>query len=127
MIISRSFLLTMRNMSDKCCRENQNTQFIFHNLFFNCAVYDIQWKNNAELDGSQITIWRMWTAYLILALQSLRICNIFAFTIQQWLPKCASTSRYTYIACLVIYVNISFIIYRVHLKTLKAKNNLRPI
>ena len=32
LIISRSFFLRMRNISDKCCRENQNTHFAFINL-----------------------------------------------------------------------------------------------
>jgi hypothetical protein len=30
-IISRSFLLRMRNVSDKICTENQNTYFVFSN------------------------------------------------------------------------------------------------
>jgi len=33
-IISRSFLLRMSNISDKSCRENQNTHFAFGNVFF---------------------------------------------------------------------------------------------
>jgi hypothetical protein len=33
LIISRSVLLRMRNVSDKNCRENQNTHFIFNNFF----------------------------------------------------------------------------------------------
>ena len=32
-IISRSILLRMRNVSDKSCRENQNTHFVFNDLF----------------------------------------------------------------------------------------------
>ena len=32
-ILSRSFLLRMRNGSDKCCTENQNTHFVFSNFF----------------------------------------------------------------------------------------------
>jgi hypothetical protein len=32
-IISLSFLLRMRNVSDKSCRENQNTHFWFSNIF----------------------------------------------------------------------------------------------
>ena len=44
-IISRSVLLTMKNVSDKQCRENQ-TRFVFSNIFFfeNRAVYEIKWK-----------------------------------------------------------------------------------
>jgi hypothetical protein len=33
-IISRSVLLRMRNVSDKSCRENQNTTFVFKASFF---------------------------------------------------------------------------------------------
>jgi hypothetical protein len=32
LIISRSVLLRMRNVSDKSCRENQNTHFVFSNI-----------------------------------------------------------------------------------------------
>ena len=32
--ISRSIILRIRNVSDKSCRENQNTPFIFSNFFF---------------------------------------------------------------------------------------------
>ena len=32
-IISRSVLLRMRNVSDKSCRENLNTHFVFSNFF----------------------------------------------------------------------------------------------
>ena len=32
MIISRSFLLRMRSVSDQSCRENQNKHFMFNNL-----------------------------------------------------------------------------------------------
>ena len=34
MIISRSIVLRMRNISDKICRENQNTHFKFNVFFF---------------------------------------------------------------------------------------------
>jgi len=33
LIISCSVLLIMRNVSDKSCRENQNTHFTFNKLF----------------------------------------------------------------------------------------------
>jgi len=33
LIISRSVLFRMRNVSDKSCRENQNTHFVFCNFF----------------------------------------------------------------------------------------------
>jgi len=34
LVITRSVLLRMRNVSDKSCRENQNTHFVFSNFFF---------------------------------------------------------------------------------------------
>jgi len=43
MIISRSVILRMRNVSDKSCRENQNTHFVFSNFFFfrkSCRLWD---------------------------------------------------------------------------------------
>jgi hypothetical protein len=53
----------MRNTSDKSCRENQNTHFVFSNLFFflieNRAVYEIMWKNMVELGRPRMTMWRM--------------------------------------------------------------------
>ena len=45
-IISRSFLLRMRNVSDIICAESQNTHFVFSNYFFvveNLAVCEIVW------------------------------------------------------------------------------------
>jgi len=38
----------MKNASDKICRENQNTKFLFDALFF--VVYKIMWKNIVEPD-----------------------------------------------------------------------------
>ena len=61
-IISRSVLPIMRNISDKPCREIQNTHFMFNNIFFfeNRAVYEIMWKKKVvEPDRSWMTIWRM--------------------------------------------------------------------
>jgi len=40
-IILHSVLLRMRNVSDKSCRENQNTHFMFKNFFLNGAIYEI--------------------------------------------------------------------------------------
>ena len=54
------FFLTMRNVSDKICRENQNTHFVFNTLFFpeNRVVYEIMWENVVEPSRPQITTWR---------------------------------------------------------------------
>jgi len=43
LVISCSFLLIMRNVSDKSCRKNQNTPVMFSNFFVlgNRAVYEV--------------------------------------------------------------------------------------
>jgi hypothetical protein len=57
----------MGSGSDTICRENQNTHFIFNNLFFyNRAVYGIMWKNVIEPDRPQMIMWRMRIAGCIL-------------------------------------------------------------
>jgi hypothetical protein len=52
----------MRNVSDKICRENQNTHLVVDNLFF-CpkrrAVYEVMWKNMEESERLQATTRRM--------------------------------------------------------------------
>jgi hypothetical protein len=60
LVMSGTFLLRMRNVSDKSCRENQNTHFIFNNFFFleNSPVYVTIWENIVEPDRPQMTIWR---------------------------------------------------------------------
>jgi len=45
LIIPRSLLLRMRNFSHKCCRENQNTRFIFNNAFFSPRKSHCLWDN----------------------------------------------------------------------------------
>ena len=59
LIVSRSFLLRMRNVSEKRCRENQNTYFAFRIFFEYYTVYEIKWKNIVEGARPQLTIWRM--------------------------------------------------------------------
>jgi hypothetical protein len=47
----------MRNISDKSCRENQNTHFMFSNFLpENRAVYEVTWKNMAQPGKPEITI-----------------------------------------------------------------------
>jgi hypothetical protein len=55
-IISLSVLLRMTNVSDKCCRENKNINFMFKNFFSeNHALYDIMWKKMVEPDRPHMT------------------------------------------------------------------------
>ena len=45
----------MRKFSDKICRENQNTYFMFNNFMENRAFCEIMWKNIVEPDRPQMT------------------------------------------------------------------------
>ena len=96
-IISRSLFLKMRNVSDKSCRENQNTHFVFKNCFSveNRAVYGIMWENIVEQDSPLMTIWRMHVAYWTPKATNIHsVCVILiAFRMQQWLHERASTLR----------------------------------
>ena len=83
--ISCSFLLRMRYVSDKSCRENQNTHFVFSNLFFfseNPTVYEINWKNIVESGAShkwQYEACALHLGYLGLQINTLRLYNTHCF------------------------------------------------
>jgi len=55
MVISRAFLLRMRNVSDKSCTEYQNTHFVFSDFSENRAVYEVKWKNIVDPDRTPVT------------------------------------------------------------------------
>ena len=63
LIISRSFLLKMKTMSDKSCRENQNMHFVFNIffffLFFETRTFYEMWKQSVERGRPQKAIGRM--------------------------------------------------------------------
>ena len=64
LIISRSVLLRIRNVSHKFVEKIKThilCSVIF--FFFNGSVYEIMWKNIAESDRQLITVWRMRIAY----------------------------------------------------------------
>ena len=68
-IISSSLLLTMRNVSDKSCTENQNTNFVFGNFFFeNRAVCVIMWGKYCRV--GRTTVDSMAHAHCMLDTQS---------------------------------------------------------
>ena len=56
MIISRSFLLRMRNVSDKGCRESEHTFYIQYLLFVDRAIYGKIWKKVVEQGTPQMTL-----------------------------------------------------------------------
>jgi hypothetical protein len=105
-VISRSFLLTMRNVSNRSYIENQNTRFVFNNLFFyNLPVYEtMQKKYIVGPNRSQVTIPRMpiacWMPKATDTQTQTEYVILIAFLLQQWLPERASLLRYTSIACI---------------------------
>ena len=59
LITRRLILLRIRNVSGNSFRGNQNTHFVFINVFFeNHAFYEIMWGSIVEPDRLQMTIWR---------------------------------------------------------------------
>ena len=109
-IITRSFLLRMRNISDKSCRENQNTHFVCSNSFFeNCADYEKMWKNTVERFWPQMTMWRMRIAcWIPQAINTHSDSVIFiAFPQQHWLHERTSKLRCTYIARIVTELDLA--------------------
>ena len=75
------------------------------NVFmYNPAVYEIMWRNFAERDRPQMTIWRWRIAcWIALSINTHLDYVIFiAFPPQLWLHEGDSILRYTYIACIVI-------------------------
>ena len=56
---SRSFLLRMRHVSNKICRENGNTFCVQYFFFENLDIYEKVWKNIVARDKPQMAIWRM--------------------------------------------------------------------
>ena len=97
----------MRKVSDKTCRENQNTHFGFSNFFLpeNSAVYEITWRNIVEPKRSQMTVWLMRIACWLTEAtdtQSEYVVHIF-LPLQKWLHESVSVLRYTYVACLVCF------------------------
>jgi len=94
-IISRSFLLRMRNVSGKCCREDQNTHFVFSSFLENGAVYEIMCKGIVVQGNPQVMIRRMRTAcWIPKATNTYSGCVIrTAFPLQQWLHERASMLR----------------------------------
>jgi len=59
-IISRSVLLRMRNISDESCRENRNTHFVFSNFSSKIVPFMRKCeKNIVEPDMPQMAVWRV--------------------------------------------------------------------
>ena len=106
MIVSHSVLLKMRNISDKICRENQNTHFMFNDFFFSeNRVVNEMCKNIVKPDRLQMTIWRLCIARWIPKATNTHSEHVIltAFPLQQWLRERASMLRYTTLTVLLMF------------------------
>ena len=104
-ITSRSVLLTMRNVSDKSCRENQNTYFVFNNIFppKSCPLWNNVKKKYCR--AGQATHYNMAQAHFLLYTWSykhkLRICNTFSLSTTAVVARTRLSLTLYAIACLV--------------------------
>jgi hypothetical protein len=100
-IIARLILLSMRNVKEKSCRENQTYVLcLIPPPPENRAVYETMWKNAAESGRPQKTIWRMRFACCIIKATSRQseYVIVCAFPLKQWLGELASLLR-LYVQC----------------------------
>ena len=90
----------MSNVSDKSCRESQNTHIQYIFFFKYRPVYEIMWKNIVDPDRPLMKIWRMRNACCILKSTNTHSEYVIfvTFPLQQWLHERASMLRYTCIA-----------------------------
>ena len=121
LITFRSVLLRTKNVSDKSCREIQNTHFMFNNFFFfeNRAIYEIRLNNIVVLGRPQMKIRRMCFACWITKAtpthththtHTRNIKKNIVFRLQQPLRERTSISRYKNITCLELSnCNITFL------------------
>ena len=106
LIIPRSILLRMRNVLDTSCTENQNTDFMFHNLFFRKSfrLWDIVSKIWYSQTGHKRQQNKAQALYVLAKATHTRREYVAptAFPWQQRLRERVSMSRYMYIACLLL-------------------------
>ena len=105
-ITSLSFLVRMRNVSDKSCTENHNTRLMSNNIMWgeNRAAYEM-WgeKKTVQPAGHrwQYGACALHAGYLRLQTHS-EYVMLTAFPLQQRLHERVSVFCHTYIACVVI-------------------------
>jgi hypothetical protein len=133
MTISWWILLRIRNVSNRSCRKNQNTHFMFNNCFRkSCFLWDNVKKYGHKLQyggalhaglvplNSRSTCQRPFThthththspthtstyahTNALAHTDAHKYARLTAFPPQQWFLERASMLRYTYIVCLVRY------------------------
>jgi hypothetical protein len=102
-IIFRSHLLRIKNVSDKSCREKQNT-LVISKVFLCLDVYEIMSKNIDKPGSSQKKMWPVHIAYWIPSSTNTRSEYVIftACPLQIWFHERSGMLRYTYRVCRVI-------------------------
>ena len=89
-------LLRKWNVSDKICRENQNTHFMFNNFFFrqSCRLWDnvekcgrtVQATDDNTIRSIRFLCWisKATHTHTHTHTHTLRICNTYSFVRQRW-------------------------------------------
>ena len=100
LIISRSFLLRMRNVSDKSCRENQNTHFVISN-FFSLIVPFVRKCGKTLWSGAgrrwQYGASALHPGYLRLRIHTRKLCNTHCFSTATLVAQtCLNATLYTH-------------------------------
>jgi len=110
LIIFRWSLFRMRNVSDKSCRWNQNTYFIFNNFFCfeNHAVYETTWEKycRARQATDENTVHAHFMLDTWFYKQTPGICNTYCSSTATMVAR-TRLNVTMYIVCLSVLLNIS--------------------
>ena len=102
--LSRWILLRKINVSNKSCREHQNTHFMFNNYpppRKSCRLWDT-WKSIVERGRAQVTIWRMRITYWIIKSTDTHSEYVmYIFRGNSGYANAPQCYVYTYVPCLV--------------------------
>ena len=74
------FFLEWGNVSDKRCRENKNTHFIYNNVFSKIVPFMRQCGKNIVGHRWQYGAWALHAGYLRLQIHTLGLCNANYFS-----------------------------------------------
>jgi len=86
LVISRSVIRGLKNVSDKSCTETLKTHILCSISFFsseNLAVYEKMWENTVEQGRPQMTIWRMRIACWIPKATNAHSCCVILIAFRQ--------------------------------------------
>jgi hypothetical protein len=104
LIISLSFLPTIKGVSDKRCGENRNTHFIFNKFIFfleNHAVYEICGKTVYSGAGHRYGACALHAGYLGYK-YTLSLCNTYCFSTATTVVGTRQNVALLYISSLVV-------------------------